>query len=193
MSLRDTKILIPEIPGDWTQRSRSGSTQVWNDPWYKTGLPTVRMDPPQKGLFAERIDGAWWWVCGCEKCLGNPEKDSYSVCEEHDRCVSCNCTRAELTETPWGVRGGWRCKPCQQSLDAARKAQALAAAAASGHSEDDCTYTDKILCPYCASEQSSDDLHESQKGMTCDVCDGQFDLEIEYTASYTTTKAATAG
>ncbi|MGQ8875908.1 hypothetical protein ACUTR7_00240 [Delftia sp. NA_296.1] len=188
-SLRDTKILIPEIPGEWTQRTRSGSTQVWNDPWHKTGLPEVRMEPPTKGLFADRIDGAWYWVCACEKCLGTDKSYNYSPCEAHDRCVTCNCTRADLTEAPWGVQGGWRCKPCQDRLDAARKAEALAAAEAKGHSEDDCVYTSDIICPYCATKQNSDDRHESAHGLECDTCGGKFDLEVEWSPSYTTTKA----
>ena len=188
-SLRDTKILIPEIPGEWKQRTRSGSTQVWNDPWHKTGLPEVRMEPPTKGLFADRIDGAWYWVCACEKCLGTDKSYNYSPCEAHDRCVTCNCTRADLTEVPWGVQGGWRCKPCQDRRDAARKAEALAAAEAKGHSEDDCVYTSDIICPYCATKQSSDDRHESAQGLECDTCGGKFDLEVEWSPSYTTSRS----
>jgi hypothetical protein len=189
-SLRDTMILIPEIPGEWTQRTRSGSTQVWNDPWHKTGLPEVRMEPPTKGLFADRIDGAWYWVCACEKCLGTGKSYNYSPCEAHDRCVTCNCSRAELAEAPWGARdGGWRCKPCQEKLDAARKAEALAAAEANGHSEDDCVYTSDIICPYCATKQNSDARHESAQGLECGTCGGKFDLEVEWSPSYTTTKA----
>lgn len=191
MALRDTKILIPEIPGEWTQRTRSGHTNVWNDPWHKTGLPEVRMDPPQKALYAERIDGAWYWVCGCEPCLGSGKAYSYLLCEEHDRCVTCKCTRAELLETPWGVSGGWRCKPCQDALDAKRKAEALAAASAKGHSEDDCCYLDNIICPHCATEQSRDDRNESDDGLECDTCGGLFDLEVEWSPIYTTKKAKT--
>lgn len=190
-AFRDTKILIPEIPGEWTQRTRSGSTQIWNDPWHKTGLPEVRMQPPQKGLFADRIGGAWYWVCGCEKCLDSGKGFNYSPCDAHDRCVSCSCSRAELTEAPWGSRdGGWRCKPCQHRLDAARKAESLAKAEAQGHSEDDCCYTSNIICPFCATEQSTDDRHEPAVGLVCDTCDGEFDLEVDWTPSYTTTKRA---
>jgi hypothetical protein len=151
------------------------------------------MEPPTKGLYAERIDGAWYWVCGCEKCLGSGKMFNYSPCEAHDRCVTCNCTRADLTETPWGAcDGGWRCKPCQSRLDAASKAEALAAAQAKGHGEDDCVYTDKIICPYCATAQSSDDRHQNADGLECSTCDGVFDLEVDWTPSYTTKKAGAA-
>ena len=188
--LRDVKILIPEIPGEWTQRTRSGSTQVWNDARHKNdGLPEVRLNPPRRGLFADRIDGAWYWVCACEKCLGSGKAFNYSPCDEHDRCVTCHCTRAELTEIPWGgCDGGWRCRPCQDRMDAERKATALAAAEAKGHSEDDCWATSKIICPYCATDQSDDDRHDSAKGLECGTCGGVFDLEVEWTPSYTTTK-----
>lgn len=193
MSLKDTKILIPEIPGHWTQRTRSGSTQVFNDRWHENGLPEVRLEPPIKGLMAERIEGAWYWVCGCDVCLGNDKSFTYSPCERHDRCVTCDCTRAELSEAPWGgVLGrwrGWQCKPCASKRAAERKAEALAAAAAKGFSEDDCSYTDDILCPHCGSKQSADDIHEDAKGRECNVCEGMFDLELHYSVSYTTTKA----
>lgn len=188
MSLKDTKILIPEIPGEWTQRSYGGLTNTWNSKFHSTGLPEVSLQAPQKGLYAERIDGAWYWVCNCPKCLGKDSFCSFNQCETHDRCVSCNCSRDQLTEAPWGVSGGWRCKPCQSKIHEAHKVHALENAAASGHSEDDCHYTDKILCPYCATEQSDDERHDSKKGLVCGVCDGKFDLEVEWTASYTTTK-----
>ncbi len=70
-----------------------------------------------------------------------------------------------------------------------RHAQALAAAEANGHSEDDCVYTSDIICPYCATKQNSDDRHESAQGLECDTCGGKFDLEVEWSPSYTTTKA----
>lgn len=191
MALRDTKILIPEIPGEWTRRMRSGSTQVWNDARHTSeGLPEVRMEPPQKGLFADRIDGAWYWVCGCEKCLESGKGFNYSPCDEHDRCVTCRCTRPELKETPWGgCDGGWRCVPCQTTIHAKAKAEALAAAAAKGHSEADCWATSEIICPHCATVQSRDDRYESSEGLECHVCDGVFDLEVEHSLSYTTTTA----
>ena len=129
-------------------------------------------------------------LCGCEPCLGSGKAHSYVVCVEHDRCVTCKCTRAQLTETPWGTRdGGWRCKPCQGALDAKRKAEALEAAAAKGHSEDDCCYVDNIICPHCATEQSRDDRNESDDGLECDTCGGLFDLEVDWSPRYTTKKA----
>ncbi|WP_257605786.1 hypothetical protein [Pseudomonas amygdali] len=88
---KDTKILMPEIPGEWTERTRSGQKCIWNDGWHgkpdRNGLPYVELTAPEKGLYAERIDGAWYWVSGCAKCTGSVERYSYSVGDKHDVCV----------------------------------------------------------------------------------------------------------
>lgn len=190
---KETKILIPEIPGEWTERIRNGHTNVWNQIWppgqpHSNGLPEVTLQPPSRGLYAERIDGAWYWVCGCEKCLGSGKSWSYITCYEHDRCEYCKIHREQITETPWGVRGGWACKPCVDAEDAKRKTEALAAAAEAGHDESDCMYTDEVVCPYCASKfEPDEDISGNQE---CDVCGGMYSVEVEYSASYTTRKAS---
>lgn len=190
--MKDTKILIPEIPGEWTQRSRNGHKNIWNskenERFYRkpTNLPEITLEPPSKGLYAERIDGAWYWVNGCEKCSGNHDKHSYIICDDHNRCETCGIHRSEITDTPWGTRGGWICAPCEKARSAKRKAEALQAAKESGHQETDCYYEDTIICPYCATKRDSDDIHESVDGVECEVCEGVFNLEVEYTASYTT-------
>ncbi|MGH8387906.1 MAG: hypothetical protein ACRESJ_20870 [Pseudomonas sp.] len=65
---KNTKILIPEISGNWRVRLRPGKTNIWNEARdgkpHRNGLPEVRLDPPETGLYAERIDGAWYWVSG---------------------------------------------------------------------------------------------------------------------------------
>lgn len=195
---KNTKILIPEIPGDWTARIRSGHLNIWNEALHgrphSNGLPEVRMEPPERGLYAERIDDAWYWVCGCERCLGNGKSWSYITCYEHDRCITCHTHNTELPKdmTRWGKREGFRCGACQDHVNATRKADALAKAAASGHSESDCSYTDAILCPHCASEQSTDDRHEDEAEAECGVCGGLYSLELHYSVSYTTMVAGKA-
>lgn len=74
------------------------------------------------------------------------------------------------------------------SLDDTQRAEALATAAANGHSEEDCFATCTILCPYCATVQCDDGLSECVKGLECDICGGKFDLRVDMTPSYTTTK-----
>ncbi|MCU9614107.1 hypothetical protein OEV98_11100 [Caldibacillus lycopersici] len=186
MTLKDMKIFIPEIPKEWTKRTRSGHTNIWNDDFYNTGLPKVELAPPQRGLYAERFEDGWYWVCGCSKCLENGEKWSYIVCEEHDRCITCGTHRKDLTDIPWGHPDGFQCKPCRTKEHEERKQEALRLAKENGHNEWDCFREDKIICPACASECSSDDMYESEEHeITCHVCDTEFVVEIEYKLLYT--------
>jgi len=188
MNLKDVKIFIPEIPKEWTRRLRSGHTNIWNDSFHKNGLPEVRLEPPMRGLYAERFDDGWYWVCGCNKCLENNEKYSYIVCEEHDRCITCGTHREELTETPWGHPDGFQCKPCREKEHEMEKEEALRKAKEIGHSEHNCYYKSKIICPVCASECSNDDMHDpGEHEIECYVCDTEFVVEIEYEVSYSST------
>lgn len=185
MSLRDTKIYIPEIPKEWEQRTRSGHTNVWNDSFHRNGLLEVKLDPPQQGLYAKRFEDGWYWVCGCHKCLENGKPYSYIVCEEHNRCLTCNTHRTELKEAPWGKPEGFQCKPCADKEHKERKRKALNNARNQGHSEDDCWNTDKLICPICATECSSYDMDAGEHDVTCGVCDTDFTAEIEYETRYT--------
>ncbi len=188
MNLKDTKIHIPEIPKEWTQRTRSGNTNIWNDPFYKNGLPEVKIEPPIVGLYAERFEDGWYWVCGCNKCLGNGELYCYVVCEEHDRCITCGIPRKELTETPWGKPDGIQCRSCHAKEREEQKENALQSARERGHSEDDCSYTSEVLCPVCGSENSNDDMHTTNEHeVQCDVCDTEFIVNVEYEVRYTST------
>lgn len=188
MNLKDTKVHIPEIPKEWTQRTRSGNTNIWNDPFYKNGLPEVKLEPPIAGLYAERFEDGWYWVCGCHKCLENNKPYSYVVCEEHDRCITCGIPRKELTESPWGNSDGFQCKTCHTKEHDKRKMEAIQYALECGHSEDDCFYTTEILCPSCASVNSNDDMHESgEHEVECAVCDTKFNVEVDYEVRYTST------
>lgn len=176
--------------------SCNGSTNVWNGADHHrfhrttTELPEVRLDPPVIGLYAERIEGAWYWVCGCEKCLGNPEKYSYVVCDEHNRCDMCQQHRSEFKEAVFGVRGGWRCRPCMSAAELKAKREALAAARASGHDEWDCMHTDSIICPFCASPNSGDEHIDSSGSEECSTCGGTFSVQADYSVTYTTQPVA---
>ena len=186
MDLKNTKIFIPEIPKEWEQRTRSGHTNIWNDGFYKNGLPEIKLEPPTQGLYAERFEDGWYWVCGCNKCLENNEKYSYIVCDEHNRCITCGSHRKDLTEVPWGHPDGFLCKPCRAREHEERKQEALRLAMENEHDEWDCYREDKIICPVCASECSSDDMYEAgEHEMTCYICDSEFIVEIEYDVKYT--------
>ncbi|MFV3292363.1 MULTISPECIES: hypothetical protein [Pseudomonas] len=187
---KNTKILITEIPGAWTERSRSGHTNIWNsmshDRPHSNGLPEVRLEPPEKGLYAERIDNAWYWVSGCRKCSGDHDGSGYIVCDKHNVCEGCGTHRSKLTETPYGVRNGFLCVPCNDLQRAAEKASALAKVAESPYDEWDYRAQDQCKCPHCASVIHIESDDHQDKNMSCDVCEGEFELSLEYSVSYTT-------
>ena len=188
---KNTKILIPEIPGEWTQRLRSGKTNIWNEARHgkphTNGLPEVRLDPPEVGLYAERIDGAWYWVSGCAKCNGSGEKYSYSVCDKHNVCRLCSTHRSKLTEAPWGHPEGFTCKPCQDAEDADAKAAALAKVAETDYDEWDYRNLDECKCPHCATVIHIETEDYRDQNMECGTCGGLFGLQIECEPSFTTT------
>lgn len=186
MDLKNTKIFIPEIPVEWTQRMRSGHTNIFNESFNSNPLEEVRLEPPQRGLYAERFEDGWYWVCGCHKCLRIEGRYSYIVCDEHNRCVSCGTHRKDLLETPWVHLDGFQCKPCNEKEHQERKYAALEKAKSKGHTEDDCWRTDDIICPVCASKNSDDDISDEAE-VTCEVCDTEFVVEVHYEVSYTTT------
>ena len=187
---KNTKILIPEISGDWTERLRAGGTNIWNHALHgkphRNGLPEVRLDPPETGLYAELIDGAWYWVSGCAKCNESGEKYSYSVCDKHNVCRLCSIHRSKLKETPRGHPEGFTCKPCQDAEDAVAKAAALAKVAQTDYDEWDYRNLDECKCPHCATVINIETEDYGDKNMECDTCNGLFELATEYSVSFTT-------
>lgn len=177
------------------ERIRSGSQQLFREIAKKIDRrftskenACVILEPPEKHIFAELIDGKWHWVNGCAACNGEPRNwGTYIECDKHNVCRTCGAARKDV-ETARGGRNGWQCGKCNDREYEAKKSAALDHAKEIGHTEDDCQYEDKIICPFCATEQSSDDRHESQNGIECGTCGGVFDLEIEYSPSYSTTR-----
>jgi hypothetical protein len=187
---KNTKILIPEISGEWTERLRSGSTNIWNEARngepHRNGLPEVRLAPPEVGLYAERIDGAWYWVSGCGKCNGTGESYSYVVCDKHNVCSLCGTHRSKIAGTVWGRRDGFACEPCQSREDAAAKAEALAKVAESAYDAWDYRNQDECKCPHCAIVIHIESEDYGDKNMDCDTCGGEFELTTEYSVTFTT-------
>ena len=61
----------------------------------------------------------------------------------------------------------------------------------SGQEKYDTWCTDKMICPYCGHVVDDTEYHaspDSDSTGTCDECGKEFDLEIEYSASYYTKK-----
>ncbi len=105
---KNTKILIPEIPGEWTQRQRNGSLNVWNGADHHrfhrttTDLPEVSLRPPENGLYAERIDGAWYWVSGCASAT-EPVRSTATRCATSTMFAVFAALTALSSRKPHGV------------------------------------------------------------------------------------------
>ncbi|HZJ80488.1 MAG TPA: hypothetical protein VFC69_07935 [Dysgonamonadaceae bacterium] len=170
-------------------RVRGGRTQMFreNNPndnsFISRENADVLLEHENKEMYAKLIDGKWYWVSGCNQCIGKPRGwGSYIECLEHDVCRVCHRPRSEFKGAVWGGSNGWTCKDCHEAERAERRR--LAFEMLDGD-EPDCSNTDTIICPHCGSEISNDDIYESQD-VECPVCDEEFLLEIEYTATYST-------
>jgi len=174
------------------QRIRSGRTQLFREKnkddrsFISDENCDVSLAHENKEMYAELIDGHWYWVSGCEECNGRKRDSfkSYIECEKHDVCSSCGISRKDIKDgSVWGGGPGWTCNSCHESERLAIRNEAFAKL---DGEEPDCDYCDEIVCPHCGSTMCKDDIYESQD-MECYVCDGEFSLEVDYIASYSTT------
>lgn len=171
-------------------RIRSGKLQKF----YKgrCGDPILfTIEPPKQEMYTSLIDGKWYWVKGCSKCkdsMNFGDKFSYQVCKERDVCQRCNTHRDDIEDTVWMTPDGFMCKPCNTLEQKEIKRTALKKVEENGYCEYDYMNTDEVFCPHCGSDQQlADELSSSSDGHVCDVCGGKFDIEVEYTITYTTT------
>lgn len=185
MTLKNVKIKINEIPAEWTKRLRSGHTNVWNENSEDLNKPEVKLLPPLEGLYAERFDDGWYWVCGCDKCLEIKGRYSYIVCDNHNICVACGTHRKDLTEVPWGHPDGFECKPCQSQRKKEAKSAALKKAKERGLDESDCYRESTIKCPVCFTDNDCEEVKDGDD-ITCYICDSEFSVEVEFEPLYTT-------
>jgi len=170
---------------------RSGSTQLFREknPKDRTFINSkncdVSLEHKNREMYAKLIDGLWYWVSGCAECNGEPRDwTTYIECEKHNRCSVCSTNRKDIKEDyAWGGKHGWTCHSCHDAemLETRR----LAFEKLDGE-EPDCSFCDEIICPHCGSKIGSDDINESQE-LDCEVCDGEILLEVDWTASYSTT------
>ncbi len=175
------------------ERIRSGTIQKFYPPLSggrdKDILFTLLA--PSKEMYAELIDGIWYWVKGCSKCedsMNYGESHSYQVCYEHDRCVQCNTHREDLTETPWGHKNGFICKPCSDENDARIREEAFKKVNSEDYDESDCICNDTIICPHCGSDNGTEeiDYEEMKQEKECYVCKGKYKLTLNFTVDYST-------
>jgi hypothetical protein len=172
--------------------TRSGSTMLFRKNYGDREFTSrenadVVIEAPRKELFAKLTDGKWYWKNGCPECKGEEPQWAYVKCEEHDRCVDCRKKRSEIEGNVWGHRKGFQCKPCKELEDKITRRKALEKVAEKEYDPWDYQNEDKILCPHCGSEIYHDDGDGDPSGeMDCDVCNGKFKIETEYTVTYST-------
>jgi hypothetical protein len=172
------------------KRGRSGTKQYFKEynPDDRTSVhenaEVVLEHPTDVAMYAELIDGEWYWVTGCAECKGEPRNMmSYVECDKHNVSKVCSIKSKDLPEgvVRWGG-DGWTCGTCKDARDAETRREAFEKL---DGEEPDCFYTDEPICPHCGSELGSDDLYESQD-IECYVCEGNITVEVEFSRSFTT-------
>ena len=123
------------------------------------------------------------WVCK------DTEPDWFGYrCEEHDICMGeCGRKRSELTEAPWGKKGGFLCKECDEK----EKKQLIEDYKPNWKEEE--WHNDKIICPYCGSEYCIDDHYSvyedgNSEDIECPDCDSTFKCSTSVTHYFTATR-----
>lgn len=146
---------------------------------------------PSYEMYAELIDGIWYWVKGCSKCedsMNYGESHSYQVCYEHNRCIKCNTHREDLTEVPWGHKDGFICKPCADKNDMEIRRKAFKKVESEEYDELDYINNSSIICPHCGSDNGTEqiDYDESESEQECCICTGKYKLTLQFTVDYST-------
>ena len=174
-------------------RTRSGTNQKFYPSNYNGSEKSMifYLPAPSSEMYAELIDGVWYWVKGCSKCedsMNYGESHSDQVCYEHNRCVQCNTHREDLTETPWGHKNGFICKPCSDENDARIREEAFKKVNSEDYDESDCICNDTIICPHCGSDNGTEqvDYEAMVQLQECCVCEGKYKLTLNFTVDYST-------
>lgn len=182
----NTKILIPEVPGSVTDRVSSGPFETY---WRSGCEEFARLKNPVRGLKAELIDGAWYWVAGCQVCVGQPNSwMNYHCCEEHNVCSGCGVHHKQASRAPGihnavhGHPDGWRCHDCYVR-DRVQTAMAALEKAARSAPDTDCT--DEVVCPHCGTGYQPDG-NPPEGEETCGTCGGKYDISFDISVTYNT-------
>lgn len=182
------KIDFDGSPKEWNCCHNGSSSVGFRRKSQRTFEYEYTFKNPEVGLKCEWLEDGWYWVCGCPVCAGIESNfdTRYFICDDHDNCVTCGINRGDIDHTPWGVAGGWRCRDCQDKIDYSKKVLALEKYESGSHGELDTCHEDDIICPHCGTVQCSDDVHENSYDEICETCGGSYDLEINYSVSYST-------
>jgi len=145
------------------------------------------------GYRVDCEDGVWVQNLECPKCLGVEVGWSlFKVCREHDNCLTCGINRDDVKErSMFGVKGGSQCHPCHDREMAEKKAAALARVNYEDYDEWDYKFKDDIVCPWCE-HQFTDSFEYCHDGnsteIECHECDLKFEVEPDYTVTYSSTR-----
>lgn len=174
-------------------RLRCGKEQKFYPPNYKSWDKDILFTllPPSDEMYAELIDGVWYWVKGCSKCkdsMNYGESHSYQVCNEHDRCVQCNTHRLDLKEVPWGHKDGFICKLCADKNNMEIRRKAFEKLNSEDYNESNYLYNETVICPHCGSDNGTEDIDfgEMQQEKVCSICTGKYRLTLNFTVDYST-------
>jgi len=174
-------------------RTRSGTNQKFYPSNYNGSEKSIlfTLPAPSNEMYAELIDGIWYWVKGCSKCedsMNYGESHSYQVCYEHNRCVQCNTHREDLTEIPWGHKAGFICKPCADENDARDREEAFKKVNSEDYDELNYLNNNSAICPHCGSDNGTGDVDydETESEQECYVCTGKYKLTLDFTVDYST-------
>ncbi len=182
--LINDKRLTPDM-----KRIRSGSTQLfWHKGLNNSKKAEIVLEPPRRELYAELIDGKWYWVNGCCECNGELRNSikSYIECEKHDVCEICRRPRKMFKSYVYGTKRGWICGSCKQQKDEERKRIALEAMTSKEYNKWDYLYQDNIICPHCATKQKYDNTDIPEGDQVCDTCGGKYSVEPHYSIKFST-------
>lgn len=130
----------------------------------------------------------------CFVCKGiEPDNIFSHRCEKHNVCLSCGTKRKDLKETPWGKRGGFICKPCEQ-----KRIQEKIKTFQDENACEDEFYDDDIICPFCGEKHECDGedgafYSEGDHKFSCADCDNVFNVNTYISYSYTTSKIKNIG
>ncbi|MCP4984914.1 MAG: hypothetical protein GY928_02260 [Colwellia sp.] len=165
-------------------RVRSGKTQVFTE----KGNDSIRieLEHEKDSMYAELIDGQWYWLEGCAECKGEPRDwMTYIECDKHNVCSSCSRSRSEAPQPHWGGKTGWTCKTCKESMIADARSLAFEEFNSKEYDEYDFSYNNEIKCPHCGTEISNNEIYESQDS-ECGLCEGELSIEVYHQLTYST-------
>ena len=189
------QLIIDERLNSELTRTRSGSTQcfynksVTKNPHIDGYEFKLSHDLPE--MYAEKIEGKWYWVNGCSHC--DRSQTAYVCCDKHNVCLTCSTPRNEISGNAWGrTNNQWQCSPCHDAEKTSARNDALnrvARAVEESGEYDQWEYSaqDNIKCPHCATKYepcTADGVPEGNE--VCSTCDGVFEVEPEYSITYTT-------